>query len=132
MDPIPARYCPRCGTELSGGVCPKCVLRLGMRTQTVEPRAGRFTAPSVEELARRVPALDVIELIGQGGMGAVYKARQRELDRLVAIKVLPVNPAGDPAFAERFTREARALAKLCHPNIVAVYDFGRADDLCYF
>jgi serine/threonine-protein kinase len=66
-------------------------------------------------------------------MGAVYKARQLELDRLVALKILPSHGASDPAFAERFAREARALARLNHPNIVAVYDFGRtADGLYYF
>jgi predicted Ser/Thr protein kinase len=127
-----ARYCPTCGTELSGGVCPKCVLRLGMRTQTVEPGWRRFVPPSVEELGRKLPELEILELIGHGGMGAVYKARQRELDRLVAVKVLPADPSTDAAFAERFTREARALAKLCHPNIVMIYDFGRTADLCFF
>ena len=58
-------------------------------------------------------------------MGAVYKARQTGLDRLVAVKILPPEVGRDPAFAERFTREARALARLSHPNIVAVHDFGR-------
>jgi len=66
-------------------------------------------------------------------MGAVYKARQMELDRMVAVKILPPEVSTDPAFAERFTREARALARLSHPNIVAVYDFGRTGDgLFYF
>ena len=58
-------------------------------------------------------------------MGAVYKARQPGLDRLVALKILPPRTGSDPGFAERFTREARALAKLTHPNIVGVYDFGQ-------
>jgi serine/threonine protein kinase len=66
-------------------------------------------------------------------MGAVYKARQPQLDRLVALKILPFEGGSDPAFAERFAREARALARLNHPNIVAVYDFGRTGDgLFYF
>ena len=60
-------------------------------------------------------------------MGAVYKARQPGLDRLVAVKILPPEVGRDPAFAERFTREARALARLNHPNIVAVYDFGQRE-----
>jgi len=64
-------------------------------------------------------------------MGAVYKARQTKLDRLVAIKILPPEVARDPAFAERFTREARSLAKLNHSNIVTVYDFGETDGLYY-
>jgi tRNA A-37 threonylcarbamoyl transferase component Bud32 len=83
-------------------------------------------------LATLFPQLEIVELIGQGGMGAVYKARQPALDRLVAVKVLPPEAGRDPAFAERFTREARALARLGHPNIVAVYDFGQAGEWYYF
>ncbi len=81
--------------------------------------------PLPEELAGQLPQFGDFELLGQGGMGAVYKARQKGLDRMVAIKILPTEISHDPAFAERFTREARALAKLNHPNIVAVYDFGQ-------
>ncbi len=65
-------------------------------------------------------------------MGAVYKARQLQLDRLVALKILPPDIGDDPAFAGRFTAEAKALAKLNHPGIVTIYDFGRADGLFYF
>jgi hypothetical protein len=71
-------------------------------------------------------------LLGQGGMGAVYKARQRRLDRLVALKILPPEVAGAPGFAERFTREAQALARLNHPHIVIVHDFGDAGGMYYF
>ncbi|MCK6501280.1 MAG: serine/threonine protein kinase, partial [Nitrospira sp.] len=71
------------------------------------------------------------EMLGQGGMGMVYKARQRALDRLVALKVLPQDAARDPAFAERFQREARALARLSHPNIVAVHEFGETAGYYY-
>ena len=78
------------------------------------------------------PQLEILELIGKGGMGAVYKARQRELDRIVALKILPPGIGQDAAFAERFTREARALAKLNHPGIVTIYEFGRADGLYFF
>jgi tRNA A-37 threonylcarbamoyl transferase component Bud32 len=83
-------------------------------------------------LAEHFPQLEVLELIGQGGMGAVYKARQTKLDRLVAVKVLPPEWGRDPAFAERFTREARALARLSHPHIVAIYEFGETAGLYYF
>jgi hypothetical protein len=65
-------------------------------------------------------------------MGAVYKARQPGLDRQVALKILPPEAGRDPAFAERFTREARALARLNHPNIITVFDFGQTGDLYYF
>jgi hypothetical protein len=84
-----------------------------------------FVPPPVEAIARLFPQLEILELIGRGGMGAVYKARQPGLDRLVALKILPPRAGGDPGFAERFTREARALARLSHPNIVGVYDFGQ-------
>ena len=59
-------------------------------------------------------------------MGFVFKARQPKLDRFVAVKILPQTLALDPAFAERFQREARVLAKLNHPNIVTIFDFGQA------
>ncbi|HUI06730.1 MAG TPA: protein kinase [Verrucomicrobiae bacterium] len=91
-----------------------------------------FVPPPVGQLAKLFPQLEIIELLGQGGMGAVYKARQPALDRLVALKILPPKSAEDPGFAERFNREARALARLNHPNIVAVYDFGQAGDMPYF
>ena len=78
-----------------------------------------------------MPQLEILELLGRGGMGAVYKARQKQLDRVVALKILPPEAGRDPAFAERFTREARALARLNHPNIVAVHDFGEANGLFY-
>ena len=88
--------------------------------------------PSPDAIARHFPQLEIIELLGSGGMGAVYKARQREIDRLVALKILPSEAAGDPGFAERFAREARALARLNHPNIVGLYHFGQVDGLHYF
>jgi tRNA A-37 threonylcarbamoyl transferase component Bud32 len=126
------RQCPGCGVAVPAdapeGLCPQCLLKGAFVTG---PYAGP-AAPTVEELAPLIPQLEIVGLIGQGGMGAVYKARQPSLDRLVALKVLPPEAGRDPAFAERFAREARALARLGHPNIVAVYDFGQAGELYYF
>jgi predicted Ser/Thr protein kinase len=109
------------------------MLKAGLATQTEGPGAAgpRFTPPPVGEIAKLFPQLEILRLIGQGGMGAVYKARQPALDRFVALKVLPPTVADDPGFAERFNREARALARLNHPNIVAVHDFGKAGSLHY-
>ena len=87
--------------------------------------------PTPEELAPHFPQLEILELLGQGGMGAVYKVRQRDLDRFAALKILPANVANDPSFTERFLREARALALLGHQHIVTVYEFGQRDRL-YF
>lgn len=66
----------------------------------------------------------ILEIIGSGGMGVIYKARQRSLDRIVALKVLASRLADDVNFVARFQREARAIAKVNHPNILAVYDVG--------
>lgn len=73
----------------------------------------------------------IVEKIGAGGMGAVYKAYQTSLGRYVAIKVLPPQTAGDPAFGERFAQEARAIGKLRHPNIVTAFDFTQQGDMAY-
>jgi tRNA A-37 threonylcarbamoyl transferase component Bud32 len=90
-----------------------------------------FEPPPLQQIAASLPEYEIHELIGCGGMGAVYRARQKRLDRQVAIKVLPPGVGRDPAIAERFEREARALARLSHPNIVKIYDFGTAQELSY-
>src|SRR5436190_5665762 len=84
--------------------------------------------PSVAEIAAWLPAYEVESLIARGGMGAVYKARQRQLNRSVALKLLPVEVSLDEAFSERFRREAQTLARLDHPNIVRIFDFGETTE----
>ncbi|MBP7826329.1 MAG: serine/threonine protein kinase [Verrucomicrobia bacterium] len=122
--------CPQCGTPLQSGalagLCPACLLKQGAAADTVtEAKQPAFNPPGIAELAPLFPQLEILELIGKGGMGAVYKARQKQLDRLVALKILPPGIGDDPAFAERFAREAKALAKLNHPGIVTLYEFGQ-------
>ena len=136
--PMPdAPQCPQCGTPLKisastgalAGLCPACLLRLGAAADTVtDAKQPAFNPPSVAELAPLFPQLEILELIGKGGMGAVYKARQKQLDRIVALKILPPGIGEDASFAERFAREAKALAKLNHPGIVTLYEFGTASD----
>ena len=97
---------------------------------TASPAA--VAVPDPAEIARHFPQLEILELSAVGGMGMVYKARQPRLDRQVALKILSPELSGDPAFAERFSREAQALARLNHSNIVAIYDFGQAAGYYYF
>jgi serine/threonine protein kinase len=84
------------------------------------------------KLGETFQGLEVLEVIGRGGMGVVYKARQPALDRLVALKTLLVDKASVPEFRARFQREAKALASLTHPNITAVYDFGEKEGNFFF
>ena len=130
------RTCPRCAAPIPAdsppsAVCPRCLLEAGLGVETFD-ESKRPTAPSPEELAPYFPELDVLELVGSGGMGVVYRARQQRLDRIVALKIIAPGVADDPAFADRFTREAQALARLSHPNIVTVHDFGESGGLYYF
>lgn len=130
------RFCPHCGTrvtdELPGGLCPACLMAAAKRSQGSAGGGGGepslIETPSLDRMARLFPEFEFLEMVGRGGMGAVYKANHRSLDRLVAVKVFLYRP-DDPEFAERFAREARTLAKLDHPNIIRVYDFGERDQI---
>jgi tRNA A-37 threonylcarbamoyl transferase component Bud32 len=128
--------CPKCKApipvEAPQGLCPKCVL-LGAATATEQgvPATATSEIPSIPRIAAAFPQLEVLELIGRGGMGFVFKARQPHLDRFVALKLLPDKLAKDAQFAERFNREGRVLAKLSHPNIVSVFDFGETGGFYY-
>ncbi len=128
--------CPKCGATIPNdapqGLCPKCVL-LGAATATESglPPAATLEIPPLDRVAAAFPHLEIIELLGRGGMGFVFKARQPNLDRFVALKLLPEKLARDPQFAERFTREARVLARLNHPGIVSIFDFGQTGGFYY-
>lgn len=120
--------CPSCGTILDdNAACPACLMKLA--ASAAGPSADPGSAlPTVDQLDQLFPQLEVTRLIGRGGMGAIYHARQTALDREVAVKLIARELSRDTAFLDRFEREAKALAKLSHPNVVTVYDYGHTDD----
>ena len=111
------------------GLCAQCLGALNFATGSI--LTGASPVPPVpvlppSELAPHFPQLEILTCLGRGGMGVVYKARQKSLNRFVALKLLAPERAGDPDFAARFEKEAQALAALNHPHIVGVYDSGQA------
>ncbi|MCC6233891.1 MAG: protein kinase [Verrucomicrobiales bacterium] len=148
MNAAPAALpCPQCGTDVPAdapaGLCPRCLVGLnlggpphdlaGDPTQDASsPETG--VGPgwgSMAEVSALFPQLEIVGCLGRGGMGVVYKARQSRLNRWVALKVLAPGRERDPRFAERFAREAQALARLAHPAIVGVHDFGEVQGHFY-
>ncbi len=127
--------CVRCGEPRPSAAepCPACLMQAALESVPNGPpghdQAGEVS--KLQDLAERLPDYEIQALLGSGGMGAVYRARHLKLDRWVAIKVLHPLLENDPLFAERFEREARALAKLDHPGVVRIHDFGDADGLFY-
>jgi predicted Ser/Thr protein kinase len=140
--------CPRCGDKFPDGleakdfegICPNCLAFLAVDKDSDDVIPSQTSEDPLKLAAKDPPPLkrgatfhgmELLELLGQGGMGVVYKARQIELDRLVALKILSPRLAADPEFPRRFNREAQALATLDHSNIVRIHDVGREGDL-YF
>ena len=128
--------CSRCGTpiptEAPGGQCPKCLLQAVITpTGPTLPAPDARDWPTLDEVQAAFPDLQVEGEIGRGGMAVVFKARQAHLDRPIALKILAPWLAGEPGFAERFSREARVLARLNHPNIVTIHDFGQSARFFY-
>ncbi len=136
------RICPQCRAtypiEAPPGLCPRCLLKAGLydsgerSLESVAPTTPNvakqaFAPPTVDELGGCFPQLEILELVGVGGMGAVYKVRQRRLDRLAALKIIRPDNSNDASFAARFNREAKTLARLSHAHIVSIYDFGDAE-----
>jgi serine/threonine protein kinase len=90
-----------------------------------------FQAPEIDDLAPLFPTYHIESLIAIGGMGAVYKAVQKSLDRPVAIKILPQEFSRDPNFCTGFEAEAKSMACLNHPNLIGVYDFGEVNGMLF-
>lgn len=125
-----ARSCPRCGgpvhADAPEGDCPACLLRAGLSHPHDAP-----DLLDLETVRSLFPRLAIEARIGRGGMGVVFRARQRSLDRPVALKVLPPELLDRPGFAARFAREAQSLARLDHPNIVRVFEADRDGDVAW-
>jgi serine/threonine protein kinase/ribosomal protein L40E len=128
--------CPRCGASLSASLttCTKCGAALS------DAGAGgttTFSGDQTEKLRVRIQesigdAFELMELLGRGGMGIVFRAKERALDREVALKVLALDPVFAPEAYARFEREAKLAAKLDHPNIVPIFAVGHRESVAYY
>lgn len=108
------------------GLSPDELFARGMRSVELTTSGGwDWVPPTIEEAVRLFPQYEIIEIVARGGMGVVYKARQATLDRMVGIKLMPLEVSANREFAARFTQEARTMAHLSHPHIIAVYNFGQ-------
>ncbi len=129
-------FCSRCGTEVqqSSKFCPSCGLDLAAQTPLgrvcTEAPADKTEVEAVRAALK--DEYEILEELGRGGMAVVYKALDKQLDREVAVKVLPFSLAFDAEFVERFQREARTAAKLEHPSIIPIYRVGRSGRVIYF
>lgn len=127
-------FCSRCGTEIAGEArfCNSC----GLDVTSVSGKPVPEPDSEVNELEVVREALQedyhIISELGRGGMAVVYRAHEKQLDREVALKVLPSSLGFDAEFVERFQREARTAAKLEHPNIIPIYRVGKAGRVIYF
>ena len=132
-----AQTCSECGSPIPenarAGYCPKCLLALGEFTLVVEAAEPQLASP----LPPNSPgswfgSYELIEQIGEGGMGVVYKARQRTLNRIVALKMMRSGSLASESEVKRFRSEAQAVARLQHPNVVAIHEVGEQDGQFFF
>lgn len=132
-----AQTCAECGSPIPEnareGYCPKCLLALANTTAVVEAAELQLASPLPPgSPVSSFGSYQLIEIIGEGGMGVVYKARQRTLDRIVALKMMRSGSLASESEVKRFRSEAQAVARLQHPNVVAIHEVGEQDGQFFF
>ena len=128
-------YCSRCGTQNDDAskFCRSCGLDLSHTTPVAAVRDPQVDVTELDLVREQLKdEYEIVDELGRGGMAIVFKAREKQLERDVAIKVLPFSLAFDKEFVERFQREARTSAKLEHPSIIPIYRVGKSGRVIYF